>query len=237
ELAKPALRSEDAAVANATRGTLITVLDMVLRTLHPMIPFITEEIWQKLPKADGAQASLMLEAYPDRAPLASMGDDAAVAQSRSDVTLLMDLVTSARSLKAQFKISPAKPVPLHLTAPDAEHLAAAERIAPALKHLGRLSTVEAGTAVVELQAGRDVVRGFEVVLPLEDAGIDVQAERTRLGKEVTKCGKEIAGLTRKLDSEGFLTKAPPAVVEKERARLVDLGVTHEKLKQTLARLG
>ena len=236
ELAKPSLRSEDTAAANATRGTLVTVLDMVLKVLHPMIPFITEEIWQKLPKAEGARESLMLEAWPDVSALASMTEDAGVAQARSDTALLMDLVTASRSLKAQFKISPAKPVPVHVQAGSDDERAAAERIAAPLTHLARLSEVVVTTEDVELKGGRDVVRGFELVLPLEGAGIDVEAEKARLHKELTKKAKEIGGLEKKLANDGFVSKAPAEVVERERGRLAELQVTHDKLQQTLAQL-
>ena len=236
ELAKPALRSDDPAVANATRGTLVTVLDTVLRTLHPMTPFITEEIWQKLPKLSGAKESLMLEDYPDAAPYREMANAPSVKEARSDIALLTEMVTAARSLKAQFKISPAKPVPLHLRGSSEAQVAAATRISAALKHLAKLSVVEAGTEPVELKGGHDVVGGFEVVLPLEAAGVDIDAERARLTKELGKRDKEIAGLERKLSSGGFASKAPPEIVAKERVRLDELRVTLEKLKETVARL-
>ena len=201
-----------------------------------MIPFISEEIWGKLPKTEGAKDSLMLEAWPEASTFVAMKDDAGVAQSRSDTALLMELVTASRSLKAQFKISPAKPVPVHLRAGDEQERAAAERIAGPLKHLARLSEVTATTDAVTLKGGRDVVRGFEVVLPLEDAGIDIEAEKGRLQKELTKKTKEIAGLEKKLGNEGFVNKAPADVVERERVRLGELEVTRAKLQQTLAQL-
>lgn len=237
ELAKPALRSEDPAVVNATRGTLVTVLDTVLRTLHPMVPFISEEIWQKLPKRSGSGDSLMLADAADPAELAPMLTDPSVVQARSDIALLTEMVTAGRSLKAQFKISPAHPVPLHLRAPDEAHREAGLRIAPALKHLARMSTVSVDCKPVEVKGGHDVVKGFEVVLPFEGAGIDLEAERARLSKELAKRSKEIDGLARKLGNEAFVTKAPPEVVAKERVRLAELGVTRDKLQQTVERLG
>ncbi|MBL4683959.1 MAG: class I tRNA ligase family protein, partial [Nannocystaceae bacterium] len=236
ELAKPALRSEDQAVANATRCTLLTVLDIVTRTLHPMLPFITEEIWQKLPKVSGAKDSLMLETYPNVEAYTAMLDDPSVKEARADLALLADFVSAARSLKAQFKISPAKPVPLHLCAPDQQRLQSAQRIAAALTHLGRLSSVVVDTVPIEVKGGHDVVQGFDVVLPFEGAGIDIDVERARLGKELVKRTKELASLEKKLGSAGFVNKAPPEVVDKERARLIELGATRDKLEQTLARM-
>jgi valyl-tRNA synthetase len=254
ELAKLSLRSEDATAVEAARGTLAVVFDMVLRTLHPFVPFITEEIWTRLPRRAGAKDSLMLEAWPralerdgDGRPLVMDGpirdvgqltSDPRVIEARDDVARLMDVVTAARSLKAQFKLPPAKAVPLMVRAEGVGGVALLDRIRDAVVHLARLERMDAlhGDAEAPRESATEVVRGVEVILPLVGL-VDLDAERKRLRNELDKQAQQIAGLENKLANEGFRNKAPAEVVAKEQQRLQELRVTQTKLQDTLARLG
>jgi valyl-tRNA synthetase len=254
ELCKSALRSEDAKVKRAAQGTLVTTLDLVLRMLHPMIPFITEEIWLKLPRRAADAASLMVEQWPQAtardeqgAPVSLDGPvrDAAgllrhaeVLQSRDDVARMIDIVTAARSLKAQFKISPAQPVPLLVRAEIEGGEAMLGRILPHAVALARLQSMQVLTATADVprECGTEVIRGVEVMMPLAGL-VDVVAETKRLRAEHDKLARDIASLAKKLGNEAFVTKAPAEVVAKEQARLVQLQLDADKLGATLTRLG
>ncbi len=254
ELAKPRLRSDDPSAQEATRGTLATVLDLVLRTLHPFIPFITEEIWTRMPRRAGAKESLMIEAWPQvrtrdaegrpvtmDGPVTNVGrilSDPRVHEAREDMARLMDVVTAVRSLKAQFKLPPARPVPILVRAEGVGGASLLERIRDAVVHLARLErmdVLEAGAAAPK-ESAAEVVRGVEIVLPLAGL-VDVAAERRRLGKELDKHAKEIAALEKKLQNEGFRSKAPAEIVAKEEARLRELRVTLQKVQGIVDRLG
>jgi valyl-tRNA synthetase len=253
ELAKLSLRSDDPARGNATRGTLATVFDLVLRTLHPFIPFVTEEIWTRLPRREGAPPSLMIAAWPQvrerdaenepvvmDGPVRQVGRllaDSGVAQAREDVSRLMDVVTASRGLKAQFKLPPAQPVPVLVRADGAGGRAMLERIRDAVVHLARLERMDIVDSGAELprESATEVVRGVEIILPLVGL-VDLDAERQRMKKELDKQAKEIGALEKKLQNQGFRSKAPAEVVAKEEARLAELRTTQRKLDATLARL-
>lgn len=252
ELAKPALRSDDPAVVEAARGTLCAVFDVVLRVLHPMIPFVTEAIWTRLPKADTG-ATLMLAAYPrasdepDRwsgpVPAApSILRRLDVAEATEDIARVIDIVQAVRGLKAQFKLPPAKAVPISVRAEGIGGAALLERLAGAVMHL--TGAARAGSRdeyyrvltpgdAAPAGAVAEVVRGLEVFLPLAGL-VDVGAERARLTKELDKHRRELDALRRKLTNDGFLAKAPPEVVAGERVRMGELEATAEKLDHTLA---
>ncbi len=246
ELCKPALRSDDAAVADAARGTLVAVFDVMLRVMHPMIPFVTEALWTRLPKAagDATAQSLMIAAYPrrddPRSPVpaaATLLQDPACREAAEDVARIVDVVTTVRAMKAAFKLPPAKAVPIALRAEGIGGDALLDRIAGAVRHLGRIERLDRVVAGAAPPAGAatEVVRGLEVFLPLAGL-VDIAAERTRMRKAVEQAQRDIAALQGKLGNAGFVAKAPPEVVDGERARLVELRATAEKLARTLAQL-
>jgi len=251
ELAKLQLRAADEPTRAATRGTLCAVFDVVLRVLHPMIPFITDTIWTRLPHGptdspSGSTDSLMMAAYPRAAGEAWAGpvpaarrilDDARVVEARQDIARLIDAVQAVRALKAAFKLPPAKAVPVQLRAEGVGGPALLRRIEPGVRHLGRVdvfTVLDAGAAAPPGSAV-DVVRGLEVFLPLAGL-VDVAAERLRLQKELEKHDRELRALAGKLDNAGFLAKAPPDVVAGERGRLDELHATRAKLAAMLQQL-
>ncbi|MCY1068857.1 valine--tRNA ligase [Nannocystis sp. RBIL2] len=254
ELAKSNLR-EGAPPADrrATQGTLATVFDLMMRVLHPIIPFITEEIWQRLPRPEDAPASLMLAGFPRPrtrdgekvleldGPVQRVGAilaEEGTLRAREDMTALVELTTAARSLKAEFKLPPAKRVEVLVRSEDPEVRARVARLHPLVVHLAKLQQLRLMEPheVAPKEAATEVVRGAEVILSLAGL-VDFAAERTRLSKDLEKARKEADGLTAKLQNPGFRGKAPADVIAKGEARLVELRDDLERLQATLTRLG
>ena len=223
ELAKVQI-ARGGAEAASTRYTLLTVLETLLRLAHPIIPFITEELWQAVaPLAGKAGKSVMLAPYPEAD--AARADSAAQAEMAG----LKDLVNAVRNLRGEMNLSPALKVPVYLEG----HAGRAAAYAPYIAALGRLSGVEAMAALPEGDAPVSVVGDWRVMLHVE---VDREAEKARLDKEITRLEGEIAKANGKLSNASFVDKAPAAVVEQERKRLADFGRTLDKLRGQRMRL-
>ncbi len=236
ELAKWQIQNGTPAQQRATRRTLLRVLETVLRLAHPIIPFITEALWQKVAPLAGrypadkaaGEASIMVQPYPvaDMSKI-DEGDEAWMQQLKA-------AVDACRNLRGEMNLSPAQRVPL-LVAGDVEFLTS---IAPYLQTLAKLSEVQvlADEATLDAQAAGAplaVVGANKLALKVE---IDVAAERERLGKEVKRLEGEIAKCHGKLSNESFVARAPANVVELEKQRLVDFEAVLGKLQAQLARL-
>jgi valyl-tRNA synthetase len=250
ELAKRRLADDaDPAERHATQGTLATVFDLVLRVLHPMIPFITEEIWQRLPRVEDAD-SLMKAAWPMvegegqartmAGPVREVGRilaDPQVIEAKRDVELLIGVVTSHRMLKAESKISPAQSVEVLVRSDDPEVIASLERTREAAAFVGRMKSlaVLGADASLPKQCSVAVASGVEVGLPLAGL-VDLDEERARLTKEIAKKQKQLGGLDKKLANENFLQRAPAEVVAKERLRQAELRDSLAKQQALLDRL-
>jgi valyl-tRNA synthetase len=217
ELSKPALNGEDAAAAASTRHTLLFVLERLLSLLHPLIPFVTEELWlQVAPRLGIAGDSIMLRPYPQPSDFAA-NDTRAVA----DVEWLKAMVSALRRVRSELNVAPAKQVALLLADGSAAERTRAERFDSQLRFLNKLERIEfiadAGVAPASAAA---VVGELKLLVPLEGL-VDLGAERTRLDKELKRVEGEIGKCRNKLASETFVANAPPAVVEQERQRLAD----------------
>lgn len=224
ELAKVQIQQGSEAEQRATRRTLLRVLETVLRLAHPIMPFITEEIWQNIaPMTEKHGASIMLEAYP-KAQADKLDE-----QSEAWVAQLKQMVDACRSLRGEMSISPAARVPL-VASGNAEKLTA---YAPYLKALAKLEEVSIVANLPEADAPVMLVDDFKLMLKVE---IDVAAEKERLGKEVARLEAEISKANAKLNNESFVARAPADVVAQEKARVAEFGANLEKLLSQLAKL-
>ena len=230
EIAKVQIQTGTEAQARATRRTLIRTLEAILRLAHPIIPFITEELWQKVaPVAGLAGESVSIAAYPE-ARLDKI-DEAAMAH----VARLKSLVDACRTLRGEMNVSPAARLPM-FTVGDSAFLRSA---APVLQALAKLSEVkvfddEAAWSQAAQAAPVAVVGEARLCLHME---VDVAAERVRLAKEIARIDGEITKASAKLNNEAFVAKAPAAVIDQEKKRVADFGATLERLRGQLARLG
>jgi valyl-tRNA synthetase len=228
ELAKVALQSESPARQRATRRTLVRVLESTLRLAHPLIPFITEELWQSVsPLAAKQGDSIMLQTYPHSEP--EKIDSAAEARIR----LLKDMVTACRSLRGEMGLSPAQKVPLVGSGSGPAGKAMLNEFSPHLAALARLSEVVVIDTLPDSDAPVQIVGDFRLMLKIE---IDPVAEKERLGKEMARVSGEIAKAETKLATSNFVDRAPPAVVAQERERLAGFLALREKLAEQLKRL-
>jgi valyl-tRNA synthetase len=234
EIAKVQIQTGNDAQKRATRRTLIRTLETILRLAHPVTPFITEELWQKVaPVAGRTGPSISIAAYPVSQP--ERIDEAAIAH----VAKLKQLVDACRNLRGEMNVSPATRLPLFVVAQTAAEKSFLQTSASVLQALAKLNEVKIFDDEATWQAAAQaapvaVVGDARVCLHME---IDVAAEKTRLGKEVARLEDQITKANAKLGNEAFVAKAPAAVLEQERKRVADFGDTLAKVKQQLARLG
>src|SRR5690606_8690965 len=231
ELAKPALGGDDAAAAASTRHTLLYVLEALLRLLHPLIPFVTEELWRQVaPRLGIAAATVSLRPYPAEADFA--GHDYAAAEA--DIEWLKAMVSGLRRVRSELGVSPGKPVRLLLADGVDADRARVARFDSQLRFLLRLESIEwlaAGAAAPAAAAA--VVGELKLLVPLEGL-VDLDAERARLDKEIARICAEKEKSEAKLAR--FSEKVPPAVVEQERQRLADWTTKLAALAEQRARL-
>jgi valyl-tRNA synthetase len=226
ELAKVALQNGNDAQKRATRRTLLRVLEATLRLTHPIMPYITEELWQAVAPLAGMKnvESIMLAAYP----VADLNKIDAAADAW--MLELQSLVDSCRTLRGEMSLAPSTRAPLFIAAPAAQH-AKLNAFAPYLKTLAKLADVSVVETLPQAAGAHvQVVGAVEMMLKVE---IDVKAERERLTKEITRLENEIAKANGKLGNEAFVAKAPPAVIEQERKRLAEFESTLGKLRGQL----
>ncbi|RDZ27096.1 valine--tRNA ligase [Lysobacter silvisoli] len=233
ELAKPALQGEDQAAADSTRHTLLYVLERLLSLLHPLIPFVTEELWQQVaPKLGIAETTVMLRPYPQAG---DTGADHSAAEA--DVEWLKAMVTALRKIRSELNVAPGKTVTLLLSGGNDSDRSRAARFDSQLRFLTRLERVEALAAgAASPAAATGVVGELTLLVPLEGL-VDLGAERTRLDKELKRVQGEIGKCEGKLSSETFVQNAPAAVVEQERKRLADWRQQLEALQAQRDKLG
>jgi valyl-tRNA synthetase len=232
ELAKPALAGSDAEAANSTRHTLLHVLESLLRLLHPLTPFVTEELWRHVaPKLGITDASICVRRYPQAADFGAEG----YAPAEADIEWFKAVVSAVRSIRSTLGISPSKQVSLLFRGGNADDAARVAKFSAQLKFLLKLQSIE---IVANDQhpppAAPATVGDLQLFVPLEGL-VDLDVERARLDKEIAKVSAE------KEKSEAKLAKfggnVPPAVVEQERTRLAEWTAKLETIKLERMRLG
>ncbi|MHB1271687.1 MAG: valine--tRNA ligase [Rhodanobacter sp.] len=245
ELAKPALNGDDAAAAASTRHTLLVVLESVLRALHPVIPFITEEIWQDLPVRSSLSAKnkpaslpgsskepLILEcAYP------RPDDYDADENATAEIEWFKNVLSGIRRIRSEMNISPAKTIPLLLADGDASDRARAAKFAAQIGFLARVEAPQwIDSGADEPASAAAVVGSLRVLIPLAGL-IDLGAEKARLGKEIARIEGEIKKCEGKLGNASFVANAPADVVAQERQRISDWNTTLSALREQAQKLG
>jgi valyl-tRNA synthetase len=232
EVSKPALDSGDAALVQETEATLVHALETVLRALHPMMPHITEEIWQRVPKWAGAEASIMISRFPSALVDAKIDRDA-----ERDFEVVQAFVGSARTIRAEHDVSKSQPMRIHWHTDDADKRAVLEAERPTIERLARCELYfEADAAKLDdpgahfENAAVFVIPGIRAVVP--DV-IDTEKERDRLQRDIKKVEKESGILEKKLANPSFVERAPEAVVEKARRDASELREKRERLEVAL----
>jgi valyl-tRNA synthetase len=232
ELSKPALNGNDPAAASSTRHTLLVVLETVLRALHPVIPFITEEIWQAVAPRLGIRAQdIMDRPWPDASELPT--DEAASAE----IEWVKAVLSGIRRIRSEMNIAPGKTIPLLLADGDVADRARVAKFAAQIAFLARTEVpqwIEPGAE--EPAAAAAVVGSLRVLIPLAGL-IDLGAEKARLAKEIARIEGEIGKCEGKLGNANFVANAPAEVVAQERQRIVDWGTQLEALREQARKLG
>ncbi|GJL77184.1 MAG: valine--tRNA ligase [Nitrospinaceae bacterium] len=205
----------------AVQNVLVHVLETSLKLLHPFMPFITEEIWQKLP-AEGK--TIMTAAFPRY-------DDAKVDEKiEEELGLVMDIVTSARNIRGEMNLNPGLTVPLDIKTDDAPKTLLIKASAKLINELARVELRTVDASVVKAKASASsVLDGMDIIIPLEGM-MDFAEEKSRVEKELKKIEKDLIFLDKKLSNQNFVKKAPPEILEKDKQRKRALSEKQTKLK-------
>ncbi len=247
EFSKIQIANGNDAQQRATRKTLVRVLEAMLRLAHPIIPFITEELWQSVAPLAGVQGnSIMLSNYPSHQ--GRLGDATTPEelheqqesirranesqQAEHEIGILMDLINACRSLRSSMNISPAQKVPLYISGNDTNLV---NKFTPHLLSLARLSEIQIVDSFPEDSTSPISIAGNSTLMLKVE--IDVAAERVRLDKEIDRLTNEVTKTQAKLGNESFVARAPAAVVEQEKKRMEDFGATLVQLQAQRKKLG
>ena len=233
ELAKPALSGDDVEAANSTRHTLLYVLETVLRALHPLIPFVTEEIWQHVSPKLGIAAGQFIATrrYPQAADITV--DPTAAAE----VQWLKDVLMGVRRIRGEMNIAPGRAIPMLFAGGDGDDARRVAKFGAQIAFLAKTESLRFLDAGEEEPASATAIVGsLRVLIPLAGL-IDLDAEKKRLDREIARVEGEIRKCQGKLASETFVANAPAAVVEQERARHAEWTTQLDGLRSQRAKLG
>ncbi|MFP4272055.1 MAG: valine--tRNA ligase [Halothiobacillaceae bacterium] len=241
ELSKPALKHGDEAAQRGTRRTLVQVLETLLRLMHPIMPFITEAIWQRvaplagrLPAgkaADGAEATIMLQPFP-------VADEACLdPEATADIEWLKTFLLGVRRIRAEMDIAPGRPLNILVSRASERDRDRIGRFGAYLAFLGRIEQIEVlDDESTAPESAIALVEDMKVLIPLAGL-IDKEAELARLDKEIGKLEKELAKARGKLANPNFTDKAPAAVVEQERERVEQFAAALAQLQAQREQIG
>ncbi|CAN5598906.1 valine--tRNA ligase [soil metagenome] len=224
ELIKPAPGEQ---MEEETLATAVEIFERLLQLVHPFMPFVTEELWSRL-RPRGPQDACMTSAWPQPE---DRDEEAAVA-----FALVQELVSGIRSVRSQYNVSPGKSIDVVISLADEAAVTAAEMSRAYIERLARVENLEIGRGLEKPAAAAAVVgSNFEVFVPLAGM-IDLGAERARLEKEIAQKEGFLKGVEGKLKNEGFTSRAPADVVERERQKAADARAEIEKLRENLRAL-
>jgi valyl-tRNA synthetase len=229
ELIKPRLNSEDNDARSAARiacANLVSLFDASLRLLHPVMPFITEEIWQAMYEGQPPLKSIALAGYPQA------DQKQCNLAAETEMAILQDLIVNVRNVRAELKVEPKMKVPIEVFAHEAAIRAMIEQNRGAVERLANAEKIAFVDSSLAKHAGARSTARFDVHV-IYERKIDVAAERERLKKELEKLEKEFGNNQRQLGNEQFLAKAPASVVEGLRRRAGELAGLLEKIKRQL----
>ena len=228
ELIKPVLSQHgNNGAKSAAQRTMLEVLTASLQLLHPIMPFITEEIWHKLP---GAQGSIMLSSYPRWNPEKSDED------AEGEMALIIDVVNSIRNVRWEMNVPPAQKVEVILSSKNGRSREVLSQHRVYVDNLARADRITVAEQIEKPEsAATAVAQDVEIVMPLKGI-IDFAEEERRLKKEINKLEKDLATVTKKLSNEDFLRKAPHDIIEKEKGKAQDVNEKREKLLTSLNRI-
>ncbi|MGB0671142.1 MAG: class I tRNA ligase family protein, partial [Rhodospirillales bacterium] len=227
EFSKPLLSGADEAAKAETRATFAWARDQLLIMLHPIMPFITSELWDHM-GAD-RDGPLMLSCWPE------LDESLIDAAASAEMDWVVRLITSVRAVRSEMNVPPGATIPLSLKGASAESLARLERHGDLIRRLARLESAAALEGDVPAGSVQQILDEATIVLPIADV-IDIAAEKARLEKEIAKLDSDIMKHDKKLANPGFVDKAPEAVVETERERRSEAAATRDKLAEALDRL-
>lgn len=233
ELCKPVLNAQtsSAAALRGTRQTLVTVLEAMMRLAHPVMPFITEEIWQKIATLAGKQGeTIMLQPYPQPQP------ENIDTQAEAEIEWVMQFILGVRKLRGEMHIAPGKRVPVLLANASDHQLAMLANNRHCIDFLAQLQSIAIlSDDMVKPESATVLLGEVNILIPLAGL-IDKQAEVKRLTKTLAQMQQEISRLEAKVKHPGFVSKAPPEVVARARQKLLDNQRARDELGQQLARL-
>ncbi len=234
ELSKPVLQGEDVDVADkrGTRRTLVRVLESLLRLTHPFMPFLTEEIWQRVAPLAGARGeTVSLQAYPQPDPAK---EDA---EAEAQIRWLKDFVLGVRRIRGEINLPPTQALPLVLQDADAADRALLETFRPMIMRLARVQSIELlAPGETAPQAAAALLGNLKILVPLAGL-IDIELELQRLDKEISRLAQDHERVQTKLANPQFVSQAPAAIVAKERARAQTLEAGLAELNYQRQRLG
>ncbi len=227
EFTKPILQGDNEAAKAETQATTAWVLDQLLHLLHPMMPYITEELWRQL--ADDRDGMLITGKWPEVEP------DLIDAEAATEMDWVVRLVSQVRTVRSEMRVPPGAKIPLILKGAGEVAKARLAKHIDLITGLARLSGAQADDGDAPKGAVQDVIDEATIILPIAEA-IDIDQEKARLTKEIGKLDSEISKYDKKLSNQGFLSKAPSAVVEEQTERRDDMVVSRQKLDGALQRL-
>ncbi len=230
ELVKDDLYNGDAERRASAKYVLWLVLENLLRLLHPFMPFITEEIWQALPKCAGPE-SIMLAPYPT-----PREEWTAYGPAATEMELVMDVIKGIRNIRGEMEVPPSKQIAALLDCKSAESLALLKKNEAYVMSLARLSDLAIGQGIERpAEASLQVAGDVEIVVPLRGL-VNVEEEEKRLNKEIAKIEKDIDFLSKKLENPSFVERAPAEVVVKEREKIAEFANKKRLLEESLEKI-